>query len=80
MKHSKITPLIFSCIILATGLLLFVAPIPNTLFLKQAAHARLGKAPVLIVGPSTIDYVSNCDTDKRNIPDMLRALTGREVE
>ncbi len=79
MKRSKITPLIFSCVIITTGLLLFVAPIPNTPFLRQVAQARLGKAPVLIVGPSTIDYVSNCDTDRRNIPDMLRDLTGREV-
>jgi hypothetical protein len=78
-KKSKISPVLFSSIVVTVGLLLLVAPFPDTSFLKELAHARLSKAPLSIVGASTIDYVSNCDTDKRNIAEMLRALTGHEV-
>jgi hypothetical protein len=78
-KKSQISPLLFCCVVLATGLLLLAIPFPDPRLLKDIAHARLAKAPMSIVGASTIDYVSTCDTDKRNIADMLRALTGRQL-
>jgi hypothetical protein len=58
---------------------LFLLPFPSRGQLKRLTFIAMTRARIVIVGPSTFDYVSICDQDKRTVPDMLAKRTGLSV-
>ncbi|WFU38845.1 hypothetical protein QA640_31220 [Bradyrhizobium sp. CB82] len=60
-------------------MMLFVLPFPSRTQLKRIAAIKTTSASIVIVGPSTIDYVSKCDIDHRTIPSMLSEFSGLQV-
>ena len=67
----------FCAIVLVLGLLVFALPTRDrvTAVTKMATTT----APVVLLGPSTIDFVSKCDSDKRTVAEMLGAVRGGPV-
>jgi hypothetical protein len=66
-------------ILFVTAIILYLAPIPSGGQFNRVVKAKTGPGQIAVVGPSTIDYVSNCDQDRRTIPAMITALSGTPV-
>ena len=77
MRPTGITK--FSLIVITTAIVLYAVPFPSAGMVKRLLQIHSSRATVAIVGPSTIDYVSNCDTDRRTVPAMISELAGRSV-
>ncbi len=82
-KQSEATrplrPAIFALIVLAVGLVLFAVPFPPLAIAKRVLLLHRARAAVAIVGPSTVDYVSACDGDRRTVPAMISDATALPV-
>lgn len=69
----------FCAIVVCLGVGLFALPIPPTEQVKWLAEAAEANGQIAIIGPSTIDVVSQCDSDKRTVVEMLRDTVGKKV-
>ena len=76
---AELNPTIYCWIVIFAALGVWILPFPEWSFVKQVYRARTDPAQIAIVGPSTIDTVSSCDTDKRGIADMIADISGLKV-
>jgi len=73
------SPLGFCIVVLAVAFLLFALPWVTPSEVKALVAARTAKTAIAIVGPSTIDVTSNCDTDLRTVATMLSDAASKPV-
>jgi hypothetical protein len=65
--------------LLLVGLTVFALPSARPKVMIDLTVARTGRSSAVILGNSIIDHVSVCDTDRRNIAEMLSSSTGKRI-
>ena len=69
----------YIALMLCVALFVCVFPYPGPGVLKRTYLAASSRAPIAIVGSSTLVTVSKCDQDRRNVIDLLTDMTGHQV-
>lgn len=77
--NGTLRPGAFAAVVICGALLLFALPYPSGGQARRLLLLDRTTAAIAIAGPSTIDYVSPCDHDRRTIPEMLGDLSRQGV-
>src|SRR5262245_22054316 len=69
----------YAAVVLVIGAISLVAPIPSGAVRQASLAAARSSSGIVILGPSVVRHTSVCDSDHRNLAEMLAASSERSV-